>query len=69
VRSPAYSNPEIWRQAVAKMINTHTHFIGVAEYQLKSTLPKELKGKLPTPKELSQALGLAAKRKKRGGGE
>ena len=36
--------------------------IGVAEYQLKPTLPKELKGKLPTAKELSAAIGLSAKR-------
>ncbi len=36
--------------------------IGVAEYQLKPTLPKELKGKLPTAKELGVAIGLPAKR-------
>ena len=36
--------------------------IGVAEYQLKPTLPKELKGKLPTAKELRAAIGLPAKR-------
>lgn len=36
--------------------------IGVAEYQLKPTLPKELKGKLPTAKELGAAIGLPAKR-------
>ena len=36
--------------------------IGVAEYQLKPTLPKELKGKLPTAKELGSAIGLPAKR-------
>ena len=37
--------------------------IGVAEYQLKPTLPKELKGKLPTAKELGAAIGLPAKRR------
>ena len=36
--------------------------IGVAEYQLKTTLPKELKGKLPTAEELGAAIGLPAKR-------
>ena len=36
--------------------------IGVAEYQLKPTLPKELKGKLPTAKELGAAIGLPARR-------
>ncbi len=36
--------------------------IGVAEYQLKSTLPKELKGKLPTAEELGAAIGLPARR-------
>jgi hypothetical protein len=45
-------------------LKSKTNPIGVAEYQLKSTLPKELKGKLPSPQELSQALGLPAKRKK-----
>ena len=36
--------------------------IGVAEYQLKPTLPKELKGKLPTAEELGAAIGLPARR-------
>ena len=36
--------------------------IGVAEYQLEPTLPKELKGKLPSAEELSQALGLPEKK-------
>lgn len=36
--------------------------IGVAEYQLKPNLPKELKGKLPTAEELGAAIGLPAKR-------
>jgi len=40
--------------------------IGVADYQLKPTLPEELKGKLPTAKELSAAIGLSAKRNKKG---
>lgn len=50
-------------------LKSKTNPIGVAEYQLEPTLPKELKGKLPSPKELSQALGLPAKRRKQGGGE
>ena len=37
--------------------------IGVAEYQLKPILPKELKGKLPTAEELGAAIGLPAKRR------
>ncbi len=41
--------------------------IGVAEYQLNPTLPNELKGKLPTAKELGEAIGLPAKRPKRKG--
>jgi len=36
--------------------------IGVAEYQLKRSLPKELKGKIPTQRQLSDAI-----RKARGG--
>ena len=35
-----------------------------AQYQLKPTLPREFKGKLPSPRELGQALGLGAKRRK-----
>jgi predicted nuclease of restriction endonuclease-like (RecB) superfamily len=35
--------------------------IGVAEYQLSSTLPKDLEGKLPSAKELSEAIGLPVK--------
>lgn len=35
--------------------------IGVAEYQLKTTLPKELQGKLSSAEELGQAIGLPAK--------
>ena len=30
--------------------------IGVAEYQLKGTLPARLRGKLPTAKELEDAI-------------
>ena len=37
--------------------------IGVAEYQLKPTLPMELKGKLPTAEELGAAIGLPARRR------
>ena len=39
--------------------------IGVAEYQLRVTLPRELKGKLPSRRQLSEALGLPEKKKKR----
>ena len=39
--------------------------IGVAEYQLKPTLPKELHGKLPSAKELGDAIGLPAKQMKK----
>ena len=35
--------------------------IGVAEYQLVPTLPKELKGKLPSAEELGEAIGMSAK--------
>lgn len=37
-------------------LRTKTNPIGVAEYRLVSKLPRELKGKLPTPQQLSQAL-------------
>ena len=43
-------------------LKSKTNPIGVADYQLKPTLPKELKGKLPTAKELGAAIGLHAKR-------
>ena len=46
-----------------------TNPIGVTEYQLKPTLPSELKGKLPSPQDLSRALGLPAKRRKQVGGQ
>ena len=39
--------------------------IGVAEYQLRVTLPRELKGKLPSRRQLSKALGLPEKKNKR----
>lgn len=42
-------------------LKSKTNPIGVAEYQLLSTLPKELKGKIPTPKQLSEALRFPAK--------
>ena len=44
-------------------LKSKTNPIGVAEYQLKSTLPRELKGKLPTDKQLSEAIGLQVKKK------
>lgn len=43
-------------------LKSKTNPIGVAEYQRQATLPKELRGKLPTPKQLSAALRLPAKR-------
>ncbi len=43
-------------------LKSKTNPIGVADYQLKPTLPKELKGKLPTAKELGAAIGLHARR-------
>ena len=43
-------------------LKSKTNPIGVAEYQLKPTLPKELKGKLPSAKELGEAIGLPTKR-------
>jgi len=36
--------------------------IGVAEYQLNPTLPKELRGKLPSARELGEAIGLPTKK-------
>ena len=42
-------------------LKSKTNPIGVAEYQRQATLPKELRGKLPTPKQLSAALRLPAK--------
>ena len=48
--------------AVEFALKSKVNPIGVAEYQLKPTLPKELKGKLPTAKELGAAIGLPAKR-------
>ena len=42
-------------------LKSKTNPIGVAEYQRQATLPKELRGKLPTPKQLSAALRLSAK--------
>lgn len=37
-------------------LKTKTNPIGVAEYQLQPRLPAEFKGKLPSPKQLSNAL-------------
>jgi predicted nuclease of restriction endonuclease-like (RecB) superfamily len=46
-------------------LKSKTNPIGVAEYQLKTTLPKALRGKLPSPQDLSRALGLPPKRPRR----
>ena len=46
-------------------LKSKTNPIGVAEYQLQTTLPKELRGKLPTSRQLSQALRLPVKRRRR----
>ena len=40
-------------------LKSKTNPIGVAEYQLQSTLPEELKGKLPTSQQLREALDLS----------
>ena len=40
-------------------LKSKTNPIGVAEYQLQSTLPEEFKGKLPTSQQLREALGLS----------
>lgn len=42
-------------------LKSKTNPIGVAEYQLNASLPKELQGKLPSAEELGQAIGLPAK--------
>ena len=44
-------------------LKTKTNPIGVAEYQLVARLPKELKGKLPTAQQLSEALHLSPPKK------
>lgn len=46
-------------------LKSKTNPLGVAEYQLRTSLPKELKGKLPTPKQLSEALSLPAKKRRK----
>ena len=46
-------------------LKSKTNPIGVAEYQIQETLPKDLRGKLPTSKQLSQALRLPVKRRSR----
>ena len=48
-------------------LKTKQNPIGVAEYQLQSKLPVELKGKLPTAKQLADVVRtvLPAKREKR----
>ncbi|MDX8408616.1 MAG: PDDEXK nuclease domain-containing protein [Mariprofundales bacterium] len=42
-------------------LRSKTNPIGVAEYQLKPTLLKELRGKLPSAKELGAGIGLSTK--------
>ncbi len=46
-------------------LKSKTNPIGVAEYQLQTTLPEELRGKLPTSRQLSQALRLPVKRREK----
>ena len=46
-------------------LKSKTNPIGVAEYQVQSTLPRELKGKLPTSEQLSEALHLPIKKELR----
>ncbi len=43
-------------------LKSKTNPIGVAEYYLEPSLPKELRGKLPTAEELGAAIGLPTKR-------
>lgn len=45
-------------------LKSKTNPIGVAEYQVQSTLPGELKGKLPTSEQLSDALDLPIKKER-----
>ena len=40
-------------------LKTKTNPIGVAEYQLMERLPRELKGKLPTARQLGNAMRLS----------
>lgn len=44
-------------------LKTKTNPIGVAEYQLVARLPKQLKGMLPTARQLSEALHLSPPKK------
>jgi predicted nuclease of restriction endonuclease-like (RecB) superfamily len=44
-------------------LKSKTNPIGVAEYQLKPTLPKALQGKLPSANELGKAIGLTMKKR------
>ena len=46
-------------------LKSKTNPIGVAEYQLQTNLPEELRGKLPTSRQLSQALRLPVKRREK----
>jgi len=59
----AYSAPEFLGQAVPEIrrtveyaLRTKRNPIGVAAYQLQSKLPGNLRGKLPTAKQLSEAV-------------
>ena len=45
-------------------LKTKTNPIGVAEYQLMPQLPKDLKGKLPSPRQFSDALCLPSTKKR-----
>jgi len=42
-------------------LKSKTNPIGVAEYQLQPKLPREMKGKLPSPEQLRTALRLPAR--------
>jgi len=44
------------RTVVEYALNTATKPMGVADYSLSKTLPKELKGLLPTPEEITKSL-------------
>ena len=43
-------------QLVEFALKTKTNPIGVAEYQVKPTLPAEFKGRLPTAKQLADVV-------------
>jgi hypothetical protein len=51
------------RIIVEYALRSSNHPVGFAEYKLTKTLPKKYRAELPTPKELSEQLQKAGKRK------